>query len=216
MAKFPLPNGAVLEIATGFDAKIAFTAITNAKPPVLTAAAHGLQNGEVVLIESGWARLSDRATVVSNVTTDSLSLLGVDTRNAQQFTAGAGVGSLLPVSGWTQISKVTTFSVTGGDQNFLTVGYLEDDDDKQAPTNRNPISLSVTVEDQPAAAYVEVVEDYSETKEIALLRLKLRSGGQIIYPGYASITSTPSMERNNLMTRVITLGLSGQPIRITA
>ncbi|BCD88060.1 phage tail protein [Pseudomonas solani] len=215
-ARFPLPNGAVLEIASAFSAAIAFTAITNAAPPVVTSDDHGLLNGAVVMLESGWAGITDRATAAASVTADTLALAGLKTTNPQKFTAGAGLGNLIPVSTWMQISKVTAFSVTGGDQNFLTVGYLEDDDDRQAPTNRNPITVSVTVEDQPAAGYVGVVEDYSDTKELTVLRLKLPNGDQLLYPGYVSITSTPTMERNNLMTRTITVGLSGRPVRINA
>ncbi|WP_256575819.1 hypothetical protein [Pseudomonas sp. BTN1] len=34
-ARFPLPNGAVLEIASVLGSAVPFTALTNAKPPVL-------------------------------------------------------------------------------------------------------------------------------------------------------------------------------------
>lgn len=49
-----------------------------------------------------------------------------------------------------------------------------------------------------------------------MIRLKLPGGGQILMPGYVSITSTPTMERNQLMTRTISVGLSGRPTRYSA
>lgn len=215
-ARFPLPNGAIVEIAMTLGAAIPFTAISNAAPPLLTAEDHSLDAQDVVLIDSGWARLTDRAARVTNPLTDSFALGSISTANAEIYTPGAGVGSVIPVTDWVQVSKVTGFTPSGGEQQFLTVGYLEDDDDRQMPTNRNPLSLAITVEDQPTAAYVSVVEGYDESKELTVVRLKLRNGDQILYPGYVSITTTPTMERNNLMTRTISVGLSGRPLRYLA
>ncbi|MFV2949259.1 phage tail protein [Pseudomonas japonica] len=215
-ARIPLPNGSVLEIASTLGTAVPFTALTNAKPPVASAVGHSIDADDVLLISSGWALINDRTAKAANVTADAFSLAGLDTTNADRFTAGAGVGSVVPVSGWTQISKVTGFTVSGGEQQFLTVGYLENDDDLQFPTNRNPISVSVTVEDQPNALYVPVVEGYDDSKELTVIRLKLPGGGQILMPGYVSITSTPTMERNQLMTRTISVGLSGRPTRYSA
>lgn len=215
-AKFPLPNGSVLEIASTLGTAVLFTAITNAAPPVATAAGHTIKNGDVLLVNSGWALIADRAVRAVSVAPDKFSLGGLNTTNPDKFTAGAGVGSVVPVSGWAQISKVTAFTSAGGEQQYLTVGYLEDDDDRQFPTNRNAITLSITVEDQPTAAYVDLVEAYGESKELTVLRLKLPGGDQILYPGYVSITTTPTMERNNLMTRTISIALSGRPMRYLA
>lgn len=215
-ARIPLPNGSVLEIASTLGTAVPFTALTNAKPPVASAVGHSIDADDILLISSGWALINDRTAKAANVTTDAFSLAGLDTTNADRYTAGAGVGSVVPMSGWTQISKVTGFTVSGGEQQFLTVGYLENDDDLQFPTNRNPISVSVTVEDQPSALYVPVVEGYDDSKELTVIRLKLPGGGQILMPGYVSITSTPTMERNQLMTRTISVGLSGRPTRYSA
>ncbi|MNE37100.1 Phage tail protein [compost metagenome] len=181
-----------------------------------TAAGHTIQNGDVLLVNSGWALISDRAVKASNVADDAFSLAGLDTSDAEKFTAGAGVGSVYPVSDWVQISKVTSFNSAGGEQQYATVGYLEDDDDKQFPTNRNPTTLSIVVEDQPTAPYVQAVEGYDTSKELAVIRMKLRNGDQILYPGYVSITPDPTMERNNVMTRTISVGLSARSLRYLA
>lgn len=215
-AKFPLPNGAVLEVAAVLGAAVAFTALTNAAPPVATAAGHDIEDGDILLVNSGWARITDRAVRAAAVVTDTFALGGLNTVNPEIYTAGAGLGSVVPVATWAQISKVTGFTVSGGEQQFLTVGYLEDDDDRQFPTNRNPITLAITVEDQPSAAYVSAVEGFSDSKELTILRLKLPNGDQILFPGYVSITTTPTMERNQLMTRTISVGLSGRPVRYSA
>ncbi|MEA5673227.1 phage tail protein [Pseudomonas sp. MH2] len=215
-AKFPLPNGSVLEIASVFGSAVTFTALTNAAPPVATSVGHDIENGDVLLVSSGWALIADRAVTAASVAADTFTLKGLNTTNVDKYTPGAGVGSVLPVTAWAQISKVTAFTSAGGEQQYLTVGYLEDDDDRQFPTNRNPITLSITVEDQPSAAYVALVETYGDSKELVVVRLKLPGGDQILYPGYVSITTTPTMDRNSLMTRTISIALSGRPVRIQA
>lgn len=215
-ARFPLPNGSVLEIASVLAAAVAFTALTNAAPPVASAAGHTIKNGDVLVVSSGWSLINDRAVRAASVAADKFSLAGLNTTNTDKYTAGAGLGSVIPVTNWAQISKVTAFTSSGGEQQYLTVGYLEGDDDRQFPTNRNPITLSITVEDQPAAAYVGLVEAYGDSKELTVVRLKLPNGDQILYPGYVSITTTPTMERNNLMTRTISIALSGRPVRYLA
>ncbi|MBD1554711.1 phage tail protein [Pseudomonas typographi] len=215
-ARFPLPNGAVLEIASVLGTAVPFTALTNAAPPVATAVGHDIENGDILLVTSGWARITDRAVRAADVATDTFALDGLDTTSTDTYTAGSGVGSVIAVTAWAQVSKVTAFTVSGGEQQYVTVGYLEDDDDRQMPTNRNPLSISVTVEDQPSAEYVSVVEGLGDAKTLSVLRMKLPNGDQVLYPGYVSITSSPTMERNNVMTRTISVGLSGRPVRYLA
>ena len=111
-SRFPLPNGAIVEIATGFDAAVAFTALTNAKPPVATAVGHTLTNDDVVLIDSGWSKITDRAVKIAGVATDNFQLAGLDTTDTNLYTAGGGVGSVIPVTAWAQISKVNDFATS--------------------------------------------------------------------------------------------------------
>lgn len=88
-AKFPLPNGAVLEIASVFGAAVAFTALTNAAPPVATAADHDITNGDIMLVSSGWALIADRAVSAANGAADTFALKGLNTTNTDKYTPGA-------------------------------------------------------------------------------------------------------------------------------
>jgi hypothetical protein len=214
MAKsIALPNGATLDLAIGFAAQKIITAISNANPAVATAAANGLADGDIILLESSWGKLDGRAVRVINADIGEFSLENISTMNTDFFTAGGGAGGFQSVTGWVGITKVTGVSLTGGDQQFLTVGYLEDDDDRQYPTNRNPMSMAITVEDQPAAPYVVVAEGYTDNKTQTIMRLNLPSGDKILYPGFCTITDTPTLERNALMTRTVNFALSGRPVR---
>lgn len=211
--RIALPNGATMQLAASFSATKLITAISNASPAVASATANGLLEGDIVLLESNWGKLNGRAVRVSDPATDTFSLENISTENLDFYTAGGGAGNFQLAATWVEITKITGVSLTGGEQQFLTVGYLADDDDRQYPTNRNPMSMALTVEDQPTAAYVPVAEGYTDNKTQTILRLNLPNGDKILYPGFCTITDTPTLERNALMTRTVNFALSGRPVR---
>lgn len=213
MAGIQMPNGATFEIASAYGTAIPFTTLSNANPAVASALAHGLAEGDIIAVNSGWTRLDGRAVRVADIDSDTFALGGVNTTNVQQYPAGSGIGSVREVTSFTEISQITELNSTGGDQQFLTFGFLADDDDRQMPTTKNPITLSITVADDPSKPYVDVCEAADDDKQARVLRLNLPGGSSIVYNGYVSITSTPTMSRNNLMTRVISIALTGRPAR---
>ncbi|WP_110947386.1 phage tail protein [Pseudomonas bohemica] len=213
---FKLPNGAIMEIAAAFSTAILATAISNANPAVVSAAGHNLDDGDVIVVTSGWTRLNDKVARVTDSDAGTFALDGINTTNATVYTAGAGAGSVRSVSSWAQIAQITEVATSGGDQQFTTFGFLEDDDDRQLPTTKSPISMTVTVADDPLLAYVPVCEAADEDKEARVVRLTLPNGSVIYYNAYVSITSTPTLSRNNIMTRVITLSLAARPTRYQA
>ncbi|WP_426125173.1 phage tail protein [Pseudomonas sp. PSPC2-3] len=213
---FRLPNGATLQIAATYGTAIPVTALSNANPAVATAAAHGLSDGDIIAVTSGWTRLNDRAARVADSLTGTFALENVNTTNLQPYPAGSGVGSVREVTGFVEISQITDVATSGGDQQFLTFGFLADDDDRQIPTTKNPISMTFTVADDPDLPYVPVVEGADEDKQTRVLRLNLPGGSSILYNAYVSITSAPTLGRNSLMSRVITISLAGRPTRYSA
>ncbi|WKN20809.1 phage tail protein [Azotobacter vinelandii] len=213
---FKLPNGSTVEVASAYAAAVAFTAITNANPAVATAAGHTLQNGDIVLVESGWAGLNGRLARVTGVAADNFSLEGFDTTSTAKYPAGSGIGAVKKITTWVQVPQVTEVATSGGEQQFATFGFLEEDEDRQLPTTKSPSSMTLTVADDPALAYVSVVEAADEGRGLEAARLNLPDGSSILYGAYLSITTTPTLSRNNLMTRAVTLSLAGRPTRYAA
>jgi hypothetical protein len=89
-----LPNGAIMSIASGYALAIAVTAISNAAVAVASAEGHGLQEGQIVKLVSGWSAINGRAAKVGEVTADTFQLLGFDTTDEQRFPAGGGAGAV--------------------------------------------------------------------------------------------------------------------------
>lgn len=213
---FQLPNGSTFVVAAEYGSSVTVSAISNGSPAVATAAGHTLQNGDVVLITSGWAKLNGRIARVSEVASGVFSLEGIDTTDTDKYPAGSGAGSAKPVETWVQVPQITDVATSGGDQQFATFGFLEEDDDRQIPTTKSPSSMTLTVADDPAQAFVAVVEGADERRGIEAARLNLVNGSSILYSAYLSITSTPTLSRNNIMTRALTLSLAARATRYSA
>ena len=207
---FRVPNGSTVDIAGTYAASVTVTAITNAATAVVTAAGHGLADGDYIELTSGWLRLTDRVFRVDNVTTNTFELEGINTTDTNIYPAGTGTGSLRKIATWVQVSQITDSATTGGDQQFLTVGFLEENDDRQIPTTRTPQTITLTVADDSSQPFVAVAEAADTARSQNGLRFNLPNGDKIVFNGYLTFSRVPSLSRNNLMTRVMTFSGSGQ------
>lgn len=210
---FRLPNGSTVDLAATYGNSVTITAITNAATAVVTAAAHGLADGDYVEITSGWLGLNGRIFRVDNVTTGTFELEGINTTDTNRYPSGGGAGSLREVATTVQVAQITDVATSGGDQQFLTFGFLEENDDRQIPTTRSPQTITFTVADDPSQAFVPVAEAADQRRTPNGVFLNLPDGSKILYNGYLSFSETPSLSRNNLMVRTMTFSLSGRPTR---
>lgn len=213
---FRLPNGSTFDFASTYSDDVTITSISNANPAVVSATAHGFVAGDIVYVQSGWVKLTGRAFKVGTVTTDTFVLTGVNTTNTQSYPSGSSAGTAKSVETWVNIPQITEVASSGGEQQFYQFGFLEEDEDRQIPTTKSPSTLTLTVADDPSQPYVPVVEAADELKEERVQRLNLVNGDIILYNSIASITNTPSLTRNQIMVRTITLAQQGRVTRYKA
>lgn len=208
-----LPNGSTVDFVKTYGDDITVTSISNAKPAVANAVGHGLAKGDIVVLNTGWLKLSGRGFRVGAVTTDTFELEGVDTTKTASYAVGVSAGTVKKAEEWVAVSQITEVASSGGEQQFYQYGYLEEDEDRQIPTTKSPSTLTLTVADDPSQAFVAVVEEADELKEERLQRLNLVNGDIILYNSIASITNTPTLNRNQIMVRTITLAQQGRVTR---
>lgn len=208
-----LPDGATLALATTYGVAKATTIVTNASAAVVTAAAHGYANGDFVEVTSGWSRMDGRVFRIASITTDTFALEGYDTTDTTVFPAGSGLGSVKKVTAWTQITQVTKFDISGGEQQFATYSLLENDSESQIPTVTSPMSLSLAIADDPALPGFTALKVAGEARAIRALKMTLKGGSFILYSGYVSFNDTPKMSKGNIMECEGGLALRGKPVR---
>lgn len=210
---FRLPNGSTFDFAATYAPEVTVTEISNANPAVVTATGHTFVEGDIVVINSGWVKITGRAFRVGEVVTDTFELEGLDSTITTRFPIGTSAGTAKKVATWVNIPQITGVTSSGGEQQFYTFGFLEEDEDRQLPTTKSPSVLTLTVADDPSQPYVSVVEAADELKEQRVQRLNLIDGSTILYVSVASITNTPTLTRNELMQRTITLAQQGRVTR---
>ena len=208
-----LPNGVLLSLATTYATAVTVTALTNANPAVATSTAHGFTNGDILEITSGWSRLNNRLVRVAGVTANTFNLEGIDATSTTLYPAGTGTGTARKITAFTQISQILELTSSGGEMQFVTYSFLEQDFETQLPTQSSPQNLSVTIaDDQTLAGYI-AMKAAAQTRSLTGLRAQLPNGSVLYYNGYVNFDETPSMTKNQLMGCKGGFSLQGRPVR---
>lgn len=209
-----LPNGVTLAIATAYDAPDTVSAVTNANPAVATTtAAHGITTGDFVEVTSGWAKLNNRIVRAAAASGSTLSYEGIDATNTQSYPPGSGGGSVRKISTWTQISQILELTSSGGEMQFVTYSFLEQDFESQLPTQASPMTMTIGIADDPTLPGYVALKNVADTRQLVAMRATLPDGSIILYNGYVSFNETPTMTKNQLMQVNATFSLQGRPVR---
>jgi hypothetical protein len=210
-----LPNGAIVAIASGYGPVKQMTAVTNANPGVATLeASHGIATGEFFEVTSGWSRLNGKIVKAGTVATNDVSLLGINTTSTTTYPAGAGIGSVREITGFTQLQQVLTSQSSGGEQQFITYQFLEDDQEKRIPSSKSAAGLSFSIANDPSLAGYQLVETANDDRLFRAVRITLPNGAVILYNAYISLNKTPSLNVNQIMANEVTLSLvNNEPVR---
>ena len=211
-----LPNGVTFALATAYGVVKAISAITNANPGVASAAAHGFSDGDFVEITSGWSRLNNRVVRVDAPTTDAFSVEGINTTSTLNYPSGTGGGSAREITQWTQISQIMELSTSGGEMQFTTYSFLEQDFESQLPTQSSAMTITMGIADDPALAGYQALKSLADTRELVALKATMPNGSVILYNGYVSFNETPTMTKNSVMVVNATFSLQGRPVRYAA
>lgn len=208
-----LPNGVLLSIATSYAASVSVTGITNANPGVATATAHGFSNGDVLELTSGWSRLNNRLVRVSGVTANTFNIEGIDTSSTTLYPTGTGGGSVRKITAFTQVAQILELTSSGGEMQYVTYSFLEQDFESQMPTQSSPQTLSMTIADDQTLAGFIAMKAAAQTRALTGMRATLPNGAILLYNGYVDFDETPSMTKNQVMGCRGGFSLQGRPVR---
>lgn len=210
-----LPNGSTLFIGSAYGSALTVTTLTNANPGVATSAAHGLSNGDYVVVTSGWSRLNNRLVRVAGVTTNTFELEGINTTDTDIYPSGSGIGSVREVTTFTQITQVLQPTSQGGEQQFLAYQFLEDDAQTEIPTTKTAGGFNFSVADDPTLTGYIAMAAANDDREARALRVNLANGSKLCYYAYLTLNETPSLTVNELMACQATARFLNKPTRYT-
>lgn len=211
-----LPNGVVFSLGVTLDSAKTISAISNANPAVATAAAHGYNDGDLILLKSGWQKINERIWRVDGKDSGSFELEGADTTATSNYPAGQGAGSSQKITAWTQITQVLECTTNGGDMQFATYSFLENDFESQIPTQASAMSLQLSIADDPTLAGFIALKKAAATRSAYPFRAQMPDGSIILYYGYVSMNETPTMNKGSVMACQATFSLMSVPVRYAA
>lgn len=211
-------NGARYAVATQLAVAAAISAITNAAPPVASAAATPT-DGDILLLSSGWGLLDEApvraAGVVANT---SFNLEGYDATDELIYPAGEGIGTYRIASNFVNLPKIHDIQTAGGEQNFAQRQYVDDPSGKQvqAPTFKTAQSRTFMLDYDPTKPHFNALIELDRKREIVILREILPNGDTIYYSGRISFNKEPTRALNEFMSNQLTFSLSADSVRYPA
>lgn len=170
-------------------------------------------SGDYIEFVSGWSRANNRVFRVKTPTGTNLVLEGFDTTLTTLFPVGTGVGTIRKISTWTQITQIIGCTSSGGDPQYQTYSFLEQDYDSQIPTTTSAQTLALEIADDPTLAGYVALKAVAATRALTALRASLPAGGFILYNGIYAFDETPSLTKGNLMSVKSGVALQGRPVR---
>jgi hypothetical protein len=200
-------------LATAYGSSIAVSAATNASETVLTTAANTFVVGDLLEYTSGWSRANNRIFRAKAASSTSVTLEGLDTTSTALFPAGGGIGSLRKVSTWTPIAQVLTTTSSGGDTQFTTYQFSDQDFETQIPSGTSAQSLSQEIADDPTLPHHAALKAAATTRANTGLRGTLGNGSILLYNGIVSFDETPTMTSKQVMAVKAAYALQGKPVR---
>lgn len=210
-----LSTGATASVAKTYATSVDISAITNASEAVCTTgSAHSISVGDYVEISSGWGLLDKRVVRAKTGTTGStLVLEGVNTTDTTKYPVGTGIGSVRRITAWSQLSQIKDVAASGGSQNFADVTTISDVVQRQVPTTRAAVTMTMNVFDDPTLAWYADVTAADTARTPYGLLMAFPNGSKLVANAYWSLMKVPTMANNAALETQISLSYAAEPIR---
>lgn len=213
---YAFPEGSRFLFSADFAAAVAVTAASNANPAVLDAAAHGLVDGDEFLFNSGWEDATDAVYRADQITTGTLSPLGLDTLDTRWYPVGSGIGSIQKVSNWKEIPQVLTIATSGGDPRYTTISPLARRNAINVPTGFNPTQVTLTLGHDASNVNYQAMLEISRTLKPVAFKMILSGAGPSYGYGYLAVSEIPALNVGQANQVTASFSLLGRSISYPA
>lgn len=194
-------------VQTVLAAPITITGLTKASPAVATAAAHGLTNGDIVLLKvAGMRQVDYRVVRVAGVDTNTFQLEGVDSTTFDTFTSGTAEEVTFGASA----STFQDVSASGGEAAPIAIATIHDDQDFEIPGNRSPLVFSFGSLWDPADPALLALKAFDDIKTPCAVLLTFATGAKILMAAFASASLAPGGSSGQPVTTPVSLRLRGR------
>ena len=209
-------HGSIIKVLSGFGASspaLAITAISKAAQAVVTAAAHGLETGDVVKLTGivGMTELNDGVCIVEYLTANTFGLFGVDSTDYTTYASGGSV--LIGVYG-PNFCELTSYNRSGAaapniDTSSMCSTYQESE---RGLPGFGTVELGYKF--APLTSVQDTLNTLEASGDITAVQVILpNSGGMRVHKGYVTQTSEQA-GNGTIWTGTASLQLTGQSLDV--
>lgn len=215
MATIHKNSGLVLAMQSAIGTATAITAATNAAPGVFTSAAHGLTDGEIILIRSvGMIEVDERVFVVENSDTNTFQLknaasgsVGIDTTNFGTWSSG----TFEEITLGTTLTGVSAFTPSGGEIEFLDTTTVSDLRRKQTIGGITAMSYGLTLQWDPGDTAQAAMQAAFEASAARGFRVRWPNGRYMLFYGSVGFSGMPGGDSQGITTTQAAIAMNGAP-----
>ena len=208
MANVSLWSKVAVAIQSALASALTLTAITKANPGVVTSTAHGLANGDYVVLDVlGMHQVNGRVFRVANVAANTFELEGEDTTLYDTFSSG----SAQAVTYGTTMTTATGLSASGGDFEFEDTTTIHDETRTQIPTVAAPAVYTFESIWDPSDAGLVALKAASDAKAKRAIRFTFANGQKVVFNGYVGANMLPLGSARAKVSTNVVITMHGRP-----
>jgi hypothetical protein len=184
------------------------TGVTKANPAVVSSTAHGLGNGDIVVLSViGMYQINFKPVRVANITANTFELEGVDSTLFDTFTSGSAAAVTLG----TTFSTMGDFTVSGGDLEMIDTTTIHDATKQSQPGSASAIECSGNFNWDPSDAGQVAMKAASEAKVQRVFKVQFSDGSKWYFNGYPGFAGSPAGSAGGKVTSPFKIGGYGRP-----
>ncbi len=199
-----------IAMQSALGANLTINAITKASPAVVTtSAAHGLANGDyVVLAVQGMRQVDQRVFRVTGASGSTFNLEGEDSTLFDTFSSGTAN----KITFGTSIATATTLNNSGGGYSFLDITTVHDNTQKQMPGLAEAANFEFDNIWDISDAGLIALKAASDQQGVRAFKFTFGTGGQImVFTGYVGANLLPGGAAQQLVTTKAAITMNGSP-----
>lgn len=186
------------------------SAITKASPAVATIATSGYVVGDVLLLQiEGMRQLNNRVVRVAAVTSDAVTLEGIDATLWGSFTTGTAQ----KITFGAEASTLQDVNASGGEAAGILIATIHDDQDYEVPGNRTPQAMTFGSLWMPGDPALMALAGFDQLKSPCALEVRFATGDAVYFLCYPSASLAPQGSAGGPVTTPVSFRIRG---RITA
>jgi len=210
-------QGSTISFLVGYDAESpspAITSITQANPAVVTAAGHGLADGDVIKITGvvGMTEVNDSSFIVDVSSSSQFSLVDTDSTGYGAYQSGGH----LDKGRFSSFCELTGYNRTGATKPEIEAATICSTRREYELGLSDLGAVALDFNFAPQTAIQLALADFDVSGDLTAVRIVLpKSGGQRTELGFVQQTSEKASV-NGLWTATMSMKLTGAPFDVAA